>query len=309
MTVLTIRPARPEELPALTTHPDDDERNGATADYLAGLLDNGCTRPDWCLVAERDGELVGNVVLWTIPGRSVPMDLVLFEPGDDETAAALLAHAAELARSLGADTQGHVLDAPSQAPQFQADPQRREQLLATQGFAVTRDGHRFLRADGDPLPVQDDRLRWRSLAELGEEPFVDLLAETFTDTKDSIFLAEVAEHGLRGAAERNLAEMRELDHEPGWFEIGYDEQDRPVAVSLPARTASSAVIGLIAVAPAGRGHGYATAAVARGTQVLVEAGATEIRGDCDAGNVAMFKAFQRAGYRNFADRKMFSRPL
>ncbi|MFI2361931.1 GNAT family N-acetyltransferase [Promicromonospora sp. NPDC019610] len=307
--MLTTRPARPEELPALTTDPDDDERNGATADYLTGLLENGCTRPDWCLVAERDGELVGNVVLWTIPGRSVPMDLVLFEPGDDETAAALLTHAAELARSLGAETQGHVLDAPSQAPQFQRDPEGRERLLTAQGFSVSRDGHRFLRSDGDPLPAQDDRLRWRSLAELGEEPFVDLLAETFTDTKDSIFLAEIAEHGLRGAAERNLAEMRELEHEPDWFEIGYDEQYRPVAVSLPARTASSAVIGLIAVAPAGRGHGYATAAVARGTQVLVTAGATEIRGDCDAGNVAMFKAFERAGYRNFANRKMFSRPL
>jgi len=31
--------------------------------------------------------------------------------------------------------------------------------------------------------------------------------------------------------------------------------------------------------------------------------------DCDAGNVGMFRAFRRAGYRNFANRKMFSRPL
>ncbi|GAB3865573.1 mycothiol acetyltransferase [Dactylosporangium cerinum] len=307
--MLTIRPARPEELPALTAHPNDDERNSATAAYLSGLLDNGCTQPAWCLVAERDNELVGNVVLWTISGRSVPMDIVLLEPGDDQTAAALLAHAAELARSLGAQTQGHVLDTPSQAPQFQRDPQRREHLLTAHGFAVTRDGCRFLWTTGDPLPAQDDRLHWRSLAELGEEPFVDLLADTFTDTKDAIFLAEIAEHGLRGAAERNLADMLELQHEPDWFEIGYDQQDRPVAVSLPARTPSSAVIGLVAVAMAGRGHGYATGVVARGTKVLVAAGATEIRGDCDAGNIGMFKAFQRAGYHNFANRKMFSRPL
>ncbi|GAA3235049.1 GNAT family N-acetyltransferase [Dactylosporangium siamense] len=307
--MLTIRPARPEELPALTAHPNDDERNSATAAYLSGLLDSGCTQPAWCLVAERDDELVGNVVLWTISGRSVPMDLVLLEPGDDQTAAALLTHAAELARSLGAQTQGHVLDSPAQAPQFQRDPQRREHLLAAHGFSVTRDGCRFLWQAGDPLPAQDDRLRWRSLAELGEEPFVELLADTFTDTKDAIFLAEIDEHGLRGAAERNLADMLELHHEQDWFEIGYDQQDRPVAISLPARTASSAVIGLVAVATAGRGHGYATATVARGTKVLVAAGATEIRGDCDAGNVAMFKAFQRAGYHNFANRKMFSRPL
>jgi len=37
----------------------------------------------------------------------------------------------------------------------------------------------------------------------------------------------------------------------------------------------------------------ADAVVARGTTVLVAAGAGEIRGDCDASNIGMFKAFQR----------------
>ncbi|NUR74108.1 MAG: GNAT family N-acetyltransferase [Hamadaea sp.] len=307
--MLTIRAAHPGELPALTTYPDDEERNAATAAYLAGLLEAGCTRPEWCLVAERDGRLVGNVVLWTIPGRTVPMDLVLLEPGDADTGEALLAYAAEQARELGADTQGHVLDSPAQAPQFQRDPELREKLLLSAGFTVARDGCRFLWTADDSMPVQDSRLHWRSLVDLGQAPFVELLADTFTETKDSIFQAEIAEHGVRGAAERNFAEMLEMIHEPGWFEIGYDAAGTPVAVSLPARTPTSAVIGLVAVARAGRGQGYATSVVARGTQVLADAGATEIRGDCDAGNIAMFKAFQRAGFRNFANRKMFTRSL
>lgn len=307
--MLTIRPARPGELPALTTCPEDDERNAATAAYLTGLLESGCTRPEWCLVAERDGRLAGNVVLWTMPGRTVPMDIVLLEPGDPDTAEALLASAAERARELGAQTQGHVLDSPAQAPQFQRDPQRRESLLAGAGFTVARDGRRFLWTAADPMPAQDERLRWRSLADLGATPFVELLADTFTDTRDSIFQAEIAEHGRRGAAERNVADMLELDHQPGWYEIGYDAADTPVAISMPARTPTSAVIGLVAVAGAGRGRGYATSVVARGTRVLRDAGAGEIRGDCDAANIGMVKAFQRAGYRNFANRKMFTRPL
>ncbi|WP_433361538.1 mycothiol acetyltransferase [Actinoplanes sp. CA-142083] len=307
--MLTIRPARPAELPALMTHPGDDERNAATAAYLSGLLESGCTRPEWCLVAERDGHLAGNVVLWTMPGRTVPMDIVLLEPGDPETGEALLAYAAERARELGAQTQGHVLDTPALAPQFQRGPQLRETLLADAGFTVARDGCRFLWTAGDPMPVQDERLHWRSLADLGETPFVELLADTFTDTKDAIFQAEIAEHGLRGAAERNVAEMLEIDHQTGWYEIGYDASDRPVAISMPARTPTSAVIGLVAVARIGRGQGYATSVVARGTRVLLDAGAAEIRGDCDAANIGMFKAFRRAGYRNFANRKMFTRPL
>lgn len=307
--MLKIRPAHPEELPSLTAYPNDEERNTVTAAYLTQLLHSGCTRPEWCLVAERDGELVGNVVLWTMPGRAVPTDIVLLEPDDSETGSSLLEHAAELARSLGGETQGHVLDVPSQAPQFQRDPDLREQLLAANGFSVTRDGCRFLWQAGDPMPAEDHRLHWRSLADLGHEPFVDLLADAFSDTKDSVFLAEIAEHGLRGAAERNLADMLELDHQPDWFEIGYDQQGQPVAISLPARNPSSAVIGLVGVATAGRGHGYATAVVARGTQILVTNGATEIRGDCDANNIGMIKAFRRAGYRNFANRTMFSRTL
>lgn len=307
--MLTVRPARPDELPALTTHPDDDERNTATAAYLSGLLESGCTRPEWCLVAEREGRLVGNVVLWTVPGRAVPMDIVLLEPGDPDTGEALLAYAADQAREWGAHTQGHALDSPAQPPQFQRDPQQREKLLAEAGFTVARDGCRFRWTADEPVPPQDERLHWRSLADLGATPFVELLADTFTDTKDSIFQVEIAEHGVRGAAERNVAEMLELDHRPGWYEIGYEAAGTPVAISMPARTPTSAVIGLVAVARIGRGRRYATGVVARGTRVLLDAGATEIRGDCDAGNIGMFKAFQRAGYRNFANRKMFTRRL
>jgi len=307
--VLTLRTAHPGELPTLTTFPEDDERNTATAAYLSGLLESGCTRPEWCLVAERDGHLVGNVVLWTVPGRTVPMDIVLLEPGDPDTGEALLAYAAEQARELGAQTQGHVLDTPAQAPQFQRDPQLREKLLASAGFTVARDGCRFLWTTDDPMPAQDERLHWRSMADLGEAPFVELLADTFTDTKDSILQAEIAEHGLRGAAERSIADMLEMAHEPDWYEIGYDAADTPVAISMPARTATSAVIGLVAVARVGRGQGYSTSVAARGTRVLVDAGFGEIRGDCDAANIGMFKGFQRAGYRNFANRKMFSRSL
>lgn len=305
----TIRLARPDELPALTTHPNDDERNDATSAYLTSLLDKGCTRPEWCLVAEDEGRLTGNVVLWTIPGRTVPMDIVLLEPRDLDTGVALLAEAAELARSLGAESQGHVLDSPARAPQYQLDPALREKVLTTAGFTLTRDGCRFEWAAGDPMPAPDERLRWRSMAELGTDPFIELLADTFTDTKDSILLAEIAEHGLRGAAEGRISEMKELQHEPGWFEIGYNTQDVPVAISMPALAPNSAVIGLVAVAPVGRGQGYATSVVARGTQLLTAAGVTELRGDCDTDNIAMVKAFERAGFTNFANRKMFDRPL
>ncbi|WP_412537867.1 mycothiol acetyltransferase [Longispora sp. K20-0274] len=306
MTVV-IRTARPDELPALTTFPDVPDRDAATAGYLETLLDRACTRPEWCLVAEDDGRLVGNIVLWSPPNHAVPMDFVLFEPGP--AGPALLDAAATLARDLGATRQGHVLDTPAQAPQFQRDPELRETLLTGAGFGLDRDGCRFLWRAGADLPTLDPRLTWRSLADLGEAPFVDFLEGVLTDTKDSIFLAEVAEHGLRGAAERNFQDMLDMDHQPDWYEIGYDADGLPAALSLPARNPGSAVIGLVGVAPTHRGRGFSTDVVIRGLHVLAAAGETEVRGDCDAANVGMFRSFVKAGFANFANRRMFSRSL
>ncbi|MFC9385402.1 GNAT family N-acetyltransferase [Streptomyces venezuelae] len=324
----SVRPARPDELPALVEHPGDPERNAATRAYLTQLLDNRCTRPEWCLVTEDgDGRLTGSVVLWTMPGHEVPLALVLFEAPKDapETAAALLDAAASVAGKLGATELEHVVDSPAQAPQFQRDPERRAELLRASGFGVIRDGRRFgLRvpaADGsgdagpeapgapDALPADDPRLTFRSLAELGPEPFVAVLAELLADTADARLAADVRQHGARRAAELLFEETAELKHEPAWWELGYDADGTVAVISLPAENPAFPVIGFVGVAPAHRGKGYATSVVIRGTRVLVAAGATEIRGDCDAANVAMARAFERAGYENFAARLEFARTL
>ncbi|SCE86741.1 Acetyltransferase (GNAT) family protein [Micromonospora coriariae] len=309
----TIRIAHSDEIPGLVQYPNDAERNAATGTYLTDLLSKGCTRPEWCLVAEDDGRLVGSVVLWTMPGNEMPIDVVLLEaPWDDPDLTiglALLAEAATLARTLGATELGHVVDSPAQAPQFQRHPEEHAELLRRAGFTVARDGRRFRWLAGGELPAQDGRLRFRSLAELGPEPFVHLLETLLAETADARLTEDVRRHGLRKAAELLFEESAELDHEPQWWEIGYDADGTQAVISLPAHSPAFPVIGFVGVAPAHRGKGYSSSVVARGTAILAENGATEIRGDCDVENVAMFKGFQRAGYDNFANRMEFTRPL
>ncbi|EPH44668.1 GNAT family N-acetyltransferase [Streptomyces aurantiacus] len=307
-----IRSARPHELPALFELPEDPERNAATRAYLGQLLDSKCTRPEWCLVAEDGaGQVTGSVVLWTVPGQDVPYAFVLFEaPADqDATGAALLDAAVTRARALGADELEHVVDSPAQEPQFQQDPERRAELLRRSGFRVIRDGRRFrLRVPGE-LPADDPRLTFRSLAGLGPEPFIDLLEQLLAETADARLAADVQEYGARRAAEKIFELTASMRHEPQWWEIGYDADGSPAVISLPAENPSVPVIGFIGVAPAHRGKGYAASAVVRGTRILAANGAEEIRGDCDAANTAMAKAFTRAGYENFADRLEFHRSL
>ncbi|MFD9408194.1 GNAT family N-acetyltransferase [Streptomyces sp. NPDC059989] len=307
-----IRIARPDELPALVEYPGDTERNAATREYLGQLLDRKCTRPEWCLVAEgSDGRPSGSVVLWTIPGHEVPLAVVLFEAPEDspETGIALLDAAAAKARELGATELEHVVDSPAQAPQFQRDPQRRGELLRGARFTVVRDGLRFSHQVSGELPADDPRLDFRSLADLGRQPFIDVLQELLADTADARLAADVQRHGLRRAAELLFEETAELRHEPDWWEIGYDADGTPAVVSLPAENPSVPVIGFVGVIPAHRGKGYAVSVVRRSTRVLAANGATEVRGDCDRANVAMARAFRSAGYENFAARLEFSRPL
>ena len=57
--------------------------------------------------------------------------------------------------------------------------------------------------------------------------------------------------------------------------------------------------------PEQRGSRDRGAARATWTEHLAAAGVEEIRGDCDLGNIAMVKAFERAGYERFARRRSY----
>ncbi|GAA4910401.1 RimJ/RimL family protein N-acetyltransferase [Stackebrandtia albiflava] len=305
-----VRPAHPHEFPVITGETD---RDASRAAYLADLLDKGCTRPEWCLVADTGEGVIGGVALWSMPGADTPSDIVLLEAPWDEpgltTGHLLLERAGHLAAELGATTQGHVLDSPAQAPQEQTHPEARVELLRANGFALARDGYRYRWTPEAGLPEGEDRLTWRSLAELGREPFLDLLTDLLPHTGDALLQSEVDELGARGAAEQLWNDMLGFTYRDEWYEIGYAPDGGAAAISLPARNASYAIIGFVGVAPAHRGNGYASSVVARGTRLLAAAGADEIRGDCDAGNPGMVKGFERAGYTRFATRRQYGRSL
>lgn len=308
---MTIRTARPSEIPALYTT-GEAGRDADTAAYLDKLLDVGCTRPEWCFVDETDGTATGSIVLWTRPGHHTPTDFVLYDTDwarTPETGRALLAHALRAAAELGADGLAHVLDDPGQAPQHQGHAASRHEQLIGAGFTVTRDGRRWEWRAGNAMPAPDPRLTWHSLAELGEEPFLALLAELLADTGDSLLRAAVDEHGLDGAALEVWKGSLGMEHEDTWFELGFAPDGTAAAISLPSRTPTAAVIGFVGVAPGHRGKGYSPAIVARGTAILAEAGAEVIRGDCDAANTAMVRGFERAGYRNFTNRTEYRKAL
>lgn len=308
-----IRTARADEIPHLYTT-GDAQRNADTAASLERLLNVGCVKPEWCFLAESSGCVTGSIVLWTRPGHDTPTDFVLLDTDWErtpETGQALLDHALAVAGGLGADTLGHVVDSipKGTATQLQTHLEIRHELLTRNGFTLTRDGRRWEWRAGHPIPEPDDRLTWRSLTELGKEPFLALLTELLADTQDSLLQADVEKLGLRGAAEELWKDSLDMDHQDAWLELGFDADGTAAAVSLPARNPTVAVIGFVGVSPRHRGKGYGASVVVRGTRILAAAGAEVIRGDCDTANMAMVRGFERSGYSNFANRKEYSKQL
>jgi hypothetical protein len=48
-------------------------------EYLSSLIQQECTKPEWCVVGLDGGEPVVRAALWAIAGEAVPTDTVLIE--------------------------------------------------------------------------------------------------------------------------------------------------------------------------------------------------------------------------------------
>ena len=270
-------------------------------EYAEALLERGNTRPAWCLVGLDGGTAVGRAALWSM--SDVPTDVVLID-GD---AKAVLDRAPEVAAGLGANELTHHVDSPPSFPQYQEDDDARVELLTGFGYELLRDGLRW-RSDGTLPAAEAASLTYRTLSDVGEDAFVEAIAATYEGTPDTWLSQMIAEHGALGAARDDFDASKEMEFRPEWWELAYAE-DGVAGVIMAARIPGAAVIAYVGVMPAHRGRGLAAQLVRRGTEQLVAAGAEEIRGDCDRANVPMAKAFERAGYENFARRRSYRREL
>jgi ribosomal protein S18 acetylase RimI-like enzyme len=281
-------------------------------EYLESLLEQGFTRPDWCIVGLETSEPVSRAAFWAMPGHNVPTDLVLiavdWAEKDLSAGQALLARLHELACGLGADALAHSVDSPPGPPQYQENEDARIRLLEGSRYELLRDGLRW-RYASPRLEAPESSLVFRPLPEVGEEAFVDAIAATYEGTRDSWLTQNIAEHGIRGTAQQDFVDYQEMDHQPEWWELAYTEEGELAGVVMAARNPSTAVIAYVGVVPAQRGRGHAPQLVRRGTKRLLAAGADEIRGDCDDDNIGMVKAFERAGYEQFARRRTYRREL
>jgi RimJ/RimL family protein N-acetyltransferase len=281
--------------------------------YVDSLVRQGHTRPGWCLIGLKGGVPVARAALWAPPGESVPTDVVLVEVDWSEedlaTGKALLEGVHELASDLGAEVLCHSVDGPAASPQYQENEEARVRLMASAGYELLRDGLRWRYADSWRAELPAASLDFRSMPEVGEDAFVEAFAATYEGTRDAWINRTIEERGALSAARDDFLGYQGMEHLPEWWELAFTEDGKLAGLVMPARNPSVAVIAYIGVVPEQRGRGLAAHLVRRGTEQLLAGGADEIRGDCDRDNLAMAKAFERAGYERFARRRTYRRAL
>jgi RimJ/RimL family protein N-acetyltransferase len=309
LTFVTVEEASIEDFLAVSAGSPYQER---LRDYAEALLRQGTTRPDWCVVALAAYEPVARAALWAVADGPTPTDLVLVDTDWSDAllsdARALLGHVHDLAASLGATELWHHVDNPPVAPQYQEHDAPRVRLLEKAGYELQRDGLRWLYPTSKAhARVPETALGFRTLGEVGEDEFIQAMAATYEGTPDSMLTQHIQESGLLEGARSDFRDYQQMEYEPNWWELAFAGDGTVAGVIMPARNPSSAVVAYVGVVPAHRGRGLAAQLVERATAQLVAAGAGEIRGDCDRDNAAMAKAFERAGYEQFARRRSYRR--
>ena len=183
-----------------------------------------------------------------------------------------------------------------------------KRLFARAGFAVEQEKLQYVY--DKPVPaVCPDTLTFRSVADVGEELFVEVVERVTVGSLDRLMVDDAARLGSRRAAREYVDGLKHLDFNPDWWRLGYANGSL-AGLILPQRFGENeGCINYIGVLPECRGRGYGLALIAEGTRLLTENGVTKIYADIDVANKPLAAILERLGYAFKMDEAVLTRLL
>jgi len=268
-----------------------------TRAYLADQEARGCIRPDWRFAwVDADGRVGSRVVYWGRAGDAAPILVDVVAADAAGTVGEVLA--GSLAE-LGVGAIEYLADRAAGAPRAAGvEPDALERV----GFTAISTQTRFVHTGPVAVPPWPAGVEVRSVAELGYEPLVELIAAVQTGSDDRATRDR--------AAADELAALRGLDHDPAAWAFAVERsRAAPLGFVMPAITPDGGrVIAFIGVRPEARGRGVGRGLLAVGTAALRRtAPDASIRADVDDANPAMLRATAAVGYRAVAGRAHYRR--
>ena len=289
------------------------------ATYQAGAA-HGEYRPEWTWIAEEDsdGPVLAAGIWWGHAGEATPATLDAIYTHDSVSrddrpvvAGELIAAAHRAFAAAGGATPDFHLFLPGDwrgRHDVVTALTWRWQAALRAGLTEELERLRFEWTKAAGLPRDSGRLVYR--ADPDDAVFEDLLSRVLDGTLDATTRKTANAVGPREQARLDVAFYRDkMVGDRGWWLVAQTRDGEAVGFGIPSANTEFPVVGYLGVVPEHRGHGYVGDILAEITRVLVaEAGAQTIHADTDLANQPMAKAFERAGYHNFARRVVLSAP-
>lgn len=312
---MRFRPAIEADLDRILAFPTDTQVDRVTADHYRAGLDNRTYRLERTWIAQEGGQIPARAVWWCSQDSGIPLAL------DSISVAHSLPDRAALATDLlTAAHRAFQAEGVSELPAYHVflPVNWREEPAVSGALAWRRRA-----VSGAGLVEELERLRYEWVAEVGLPESLGRL--TFAaEPDDEAFLAvfkRIAMGSLDVTTRRGVetvgidAQVREemdiylsMPGDREWWRLAYTPEGQLAGLAIPSANAGGHVVGYLGVVPEMRGRGYVDDLLGEVTRILVDAGAERIVADTDMTNVPMARAFERAGYRNFAVRLVLSAP-
>jgi RimJ/RimL family protein N-acetyltransferase len=275
---------------------DDDLRP-----FVEEAWADGSSRPGWCFVVERDGEVVGRVGFTLEPSTSDPAWLGTLPPtelhafglrwhGGPAVGARLLAHAF---RELGGLGPAHAEVRVNR----RREPAHRDQVAVLASMGELFQEKAGFELDGTTLAgaVLPERLRWADVDEVGVERYATIMGrcgEGTLDRNDAYYWGHCGPDNWG----RQMMEYLDPDDADMWL-VGFDGDDPVGYVAVASDPELVSTIEHIGVLPEARGRGYVHDLLAAVGATLVRRGIPSMLSDVDVHNRPMADALRRAGHR------------
>ena len=298
--VRTVEPHGLDAWLALPVAPPDD----ALATRIRAGWASGAGGPETTFVLERDGTPVGRVVYLAEPAAStLPhfFEAKLLGFALDWTGTDAVPLGTRLVQDSIAALPARVRAVDALAnPKFQEGAEVRRRIFEAAGLPLfqEKEGFEWRRDDAPVARLDDRRLSFRSLDEVGEDLLAEVMDRTTAGTLDrqDRYYADLVGPGAWG---REMLAYATPQDRPDWL-LAFDASGEAVGHVLLGEFDADGrgTIIHVGVVPEARGRGYIHELLAEITEHARRRGFTSVLSDCDTLNPPMADAMERAGHRS-----------
>ncbi len=262
---------------------------------LERLWDERVSKPEWCFVAEFDGEVKGRAGFMLGENDKDFHMFALLLPNFDDSGSEIprqfLTETFHMMKEKGAATIGYHLDSDIE------NHQKKLELLKSCGMEVIQTKKSFILEKKDYHRQKEKRLVFKTLPEVGKDEFLKAFAAVSEDTLDRDDELSYKSLGSRKAAENHFTLLENLgDREDTWY-LAYKDETLAGMVIPQKFDDQCGAINYIGVIPSQRGNNYVSDLLDTGISNLVERNVQEIIADIDDRNFPMENSLTKIGFR------------